>query len=258
MISARPILVISIDDSFQYAIDIASILQRNDLKGSFFFDAGRIGRAMDRATLRRVAEHHEVGSHSVTHRYMTRMSLGDCLREMRESKIELEEITGRSVLSFAFPYGDYNARLGSLALAAGYLCTRGAAQGHFTLPTAVNDINVSLELTPKRLRLLYYSTRFVSIYGKSALRCVLVLLIANILSAFVSLPHLTNPRSQQMSVLHLLLHPYYFRQTSELRLLDKFLRLLIDSIHPTNLTVCELAALVKARFAPGDHLVAKR
>jgi peptidoglycan/xylan/chitin deacetylase (PgdA/CDA1 family) len=61
-----------------------------------------------------------IGSHGVTH-----ASLLDCdddllARELQESKAFLEEVTGRKVEYFAYPYGYYDERVARQTQRAGY------------------------------------------------------------------------------------------------------------------------------------------
>lgn len=62
----------------------------------------------------------EIGSHTVTHANLDKLSDTECLDEMVESKKVLEEIVGREVSSFAYPFGIYSARDVKLAKQAGY------------------------------------------------------------------------------------------------------------------------------------------
>lgn len=47
----------------------------------------------------------EIGSHSVTHALLAKLPLEQRLREIRQSKADLEELLGRPVHHFAYPYG---------------------------------------------------------------------------------------------------------------------------------------------------------
>lgn len=51
----------------------------------------------------------EIGSHSRTHPDLSRMSAADAMREIVDSKTEIENHIGRPVTTFAYPYGRYNA-----------------------------------------------------------------------------------------------------------------------------------------------------
>lgn len=51
----------------------------------------------------------EIGSHSRTHRDLSRISAADAMREIVDSKTEIENRIGKQVATFAYPYGRYNA-----------------------------------------------------------------------------------------------------------------------------------------------------
>ena len=49
----------------------------------------------------------EIGAHSATHARLGQLSLREQEQEIAESKRALEEMTGRPVTSFAYPYGNF-------------------------------------------------------------------------------------------------------------------------------------------------------
>jgi|ETN01SMinimDraft_4_1059930.scaffolds.fasta_scaffold12764_4 peptidoglycan/xylan/chitin deacetylase (PgdA/CDA1 family) len=51
---------------------------------------------------------HEIGSHSISHPYLTNISYDELYKEVVISKKTLDEDFNISVKSFAFPYSDYN------------------------------------------------------------------------------------------------------------------------------------------------------
>ena len=61
-----------------------------------------------------------LGSHTVSHPRLTRLSTAEAERELKDSKRALEDITGRPVDLLSFPHGDWNPQLVDLAQAAGY------------------------------------------------------------------------------------------------------------------------------------------
>jgi len=67
-----------------------------------------------------LAEGHEIGSHSVTHPSLSRLSLENARREMAESKARLEQQFGVAIRHFCYPYGDWNPALRDLAQEVGY------------------------------------------------------------------------------------------------------------------------------------------
>lgn len=63
---------------------------------------------------------HEIGSHSVSHPRLTRLSRDAQRDELRASKQQLEDRFGVAVRHFCYPYGDFDAALANLVREAGY------------------------------------------------------------------------------------------------------------------------------------------
>jgi peptidoglycan/xylan/chitin deacetylase (PgdA/CDA1 family) len=61
-----------------------------------------------------------VGSHCRTHRNLLSLDDGEALREIRDSKAELESLLGSAVGSISFPFGAYENRHVAFAIEAGY------------------------------------------------------------------------------------------------------------------------------------------
>ena len=53
-------------------------------------------------------KNHEVASHSLTHPYMTSLTKEEIIRQVKEDIDNLEKIFNREILTFAFPFTDYN------------------------------------------------------------------------------------------------------------------------------------------------------
>ena len=67
----------------------------------------------------------EVGSHTVTHAHLTRLSDADLKKELQESRERLEARLGRPCRYLAYPYGEEDARVRASARAAGYVAAFG-------------------------------------------------------------------------------------------------------------------------------------
>lgn len=63
---------------------------------------------------------HEIGTHSSTHSYMSKLNTEDIKKELSSSSLAIENITGKKVELFRPPYGDYNDRLIETASEEGY------------------------------------------------------------------------------------------------------------------------------------------
>lgn len=63
---------------------------------------------------------HEIGTHSATHSYMSKLSAAAIAAELESSSAAIEKVTGKEVELFRAPYGDYDDLLIETAAAQGY------------------------------------------------------------------------------------------------------------------------------------------
>jgi peptidoglycan/xylan/chitin deacetylase (PgdA/CDA1 family) len=61
-----------------------------------------------------------IGSHTETHPMLTQISDEDSLREIVESRNHLEDLLGREITLFSFPFGDFDESLCQVCREAGY------------------------------------------------------------------------------------------------------------------------------------------
>ena len=90
-----------------------------------FVSAEVIERELRGMTEREIAavsasRHITIGAHTVNHPYLTSCSDAELQREIAGSKSELERICGRPVTAFAYPDGDYDARVAAAVERAGF------------------------------------------------------------------------------------------------------------------------------------------
>ena len=72
-------------------------------------------------TLRRLTDAGvEVGSHTATHAHLASLSTAEIERELRESRLRLEDELRRPCRFLAYPYGEFDERVRRAAEAAGY------------------------------------------------------------------------------------------------------------------------------------------
>lgn len=62
----------------------------------------------------------EIGSHTVNHPHLTLIPDDQLEQEIVDSKRALEDIIGKEVISFSYPYGDLDERVTQAVIAAGY------------------------------------------------------------------------------------------------------------------------------------------
>ena len=109
-------------------------LQKRGMRATWFIVSGSIGqpprwpedgrpagRLLNADELREMRENGmEVGSHTVSHTRMTGLDDMNLMRELAHSKATLEDLLGSPVDSFAYPYGDWDARCVEAVQQAGY------------------------------------------------------------------------------------------------------------------------------------------
>jgi len=71
----------------------------------------------------------EVGSHTLSHPRLTQLSQRALEREVRDSKAVLEDLLGRVVTSFSYPYGDWDERTRDAVASAGYRLAVATTRG---------------------------------------------------------------------------------------------------------------------------------
>jgi peptidoglycan/xylan/chitin deacetylase (PgdA/CDA1 family) len=87
-------------------------------------------RLMDTRMVRDLAlDGMTIGSHSLTHRYLPGLSVQEALKEIVDSRKELEDLLGQEIQSFSYPMGGWNRFLRGMVERAGYssavTCRRG-------------------------------------------------------------------------------------------------------------------------------------
>jgi peptidoglycan/xylan/chitin deacetylase (PgdA/CDA1 family) len=72
---------------------------------------------------------HGIGSHSLSHPYLTRLSRRDAREEIVTSKKKLEDTFGVPVEDFCYPYGNWDETVRELVIEAGYRTACGVDFG---------------------------------------------------------------------------------------------------------------------------------
>ncbi len=130
----RQCVVITIDDGFKDLFSEALVtLKEFGYPFTFYIYTnflGGSGRTLSDGEVRAlIAAGGELGSHSISHDFLVRARKKFAtaqqyeawlLKELKESKEKLEKRFGVKVSSFAYPYGEYNDKVISKAIEAGY------------------------------------------------------------------------------------------------------------------------------------------
>jgi peptidoglycan/xylan/chitin deacetylase (PgdA/CDA1 family) len=133
----QPGIALTFDDGFvsvlrhgleplsRHGFTAIQFLVAERLGASNTWDAGAGEAAeplMDGAQIREwLAAGHKIGSHTLSHPWLTRISAAAAREEIHASKRQLEDLFGISVEHFCYPYGDWNEAVRDLVQIAGYL-----------------------------------------------------------------------------------------------------------------------------------------
>jgi peptidoglycan/xylan/chitin deacetylase (PgdA/CDA1 family) len=127
-------VVITFDDGYANNMAAAELLRAKGMTASWYVSSQFIGGhnawanqtdprlpMLSRGDLNTLAEWGmEIGAHSRSHCDLPRQSADRVVDEVRGSKQDLEDILGRPVESFAYPFGRHNDEIVAATRAAGY------------------------------------------------------------------------------------------------------------------------------------------
>ena len=99
----------------------ATVFVVSEAIGKVFGSPGCLEKVMSLQQLRELPEELvTLGSHTATHPFLPAMNREDARQEFIKSRTQLEEILGRKVLLFSFPFGGFTEELVELCREAGY------------------------------------------------------------------------------------------------------------------------------------------
>lgn len=129
-------VLLTFDDGYEdFALNAAPVLEGRGIPALVFLVSGYAGREnewelplpgrkarhMDWETVRRLCSRgFSFGSHTVTHRPLTRLGRAETAAELCRSRDEIAEATGRPVRSLSYPFGRADRRVARAAREAGY------------------------------------------------------------------------------------------------------------------------------------------
>ncbi|MGH9499159.1 MAG: polysaccharide deacetylase family protein [Terriglobales bacterium] len=124
-IAADRYLTISVDDGSAKDPKTADLLHKYGLRATFYVPASNPERPVILpGEIREVAKRFEVGSHTMSHLPINRMSDEHASREVEDGKNWLEDVLGERVISFCYPRGKFNRATPRLVREAGFLGAR--------------------------------------------------------------------------------------------------------------------------------------
>ncbi len=143
---SKAIFSMSVDDGHPLDMHMAELLLRHELQATFYVPGNNCEGppVLQRAALRELSSHFEIGSHTRNHRYLHQLAMHDALDEIHDGKKILEDQLGQEVTGFCYPGGSYQALHCKMVRAAGFHYARtiqnlrlDAGSDPYRLPTTV-------------------------------------------------------------------------------------------------------------------------
>lgn len=134
------------DDGYADDLRIAKLLERFGMRGTFFVcPVVQHGQTMLlKEQIQQLGQRHEIGSHTLTHPKLSKITPELARTEIRDSKKWIEDVTGKPCTMFCYPYGDHNAETAAIVQSEGYRGARTVEQfafrgsDPFRLPTSLH------------------------------------------------------------------------------------------------------------------------
>lgn len=145
----RKALTLSYDDGTIHDRKLVALMNQYGIKGTFNLNSGIFGTKeqktvngidtdfsrIDAEEVKILYQGHEVASHTVTHPSLTGLPANLAAAEVLEDRSNLEELTGRPVRGFAYPFGTFNELVEEVLSACGIEYARTVnSTNDFTLP----------------------------------------------------------------------------------------------------------------------------
>jgi peptidoglycan/xylan/chitin deacetylase (PgdA/CDA1 family) len=123
----KAVITTSWDDGHPLDLKLAEMLQKYNLPATFYVPTKNVEReCMNPKQVAEIAQNFEIGGHTSHHFDLTRLPLHEAKREIIESKQEIENITGKELLSFCPPKAKINAEIIKVVKEAGFAISRTA------------------------------------------------------------------------------------------------------------------------------------
>lgn len=108
-------MILSVDDGCQSDVRVADLAQKYEIETIFYWPVEHRSLAYDNGyeplsteDQMRIASNFTIGSHTLTHRHLTKLHDEEVIREVRDSQLILQNTFNQPIDSFCFPRGYTN------------------------------------------------------------------------------------------------------------------------------------------------------
>ncbi len=133
------------DDGYALDLKVSDLLQKYHCTGTFYVcpKVQHGERMLTTEEIQKIALHHDIGAHTLTHPKLTEISTEDMKNELRGSKEWVEQRSGKPCATFCYPKGLHNEAIRNAVKEAGYEAGRTcemyrfSAHDPFALPVTI-------------------------------------------------------------------------------------------------------------------------
>ena len=117
----KTIITTSWDDGHPLDLKLSKLLKKYKIEGTMYVPiTNPENQVIDSSKIKDTAQNFEIGGHTLNHSILTELSDEKIDFELRKSKETLEKITGKEIISFCYPRGQYNKKIMKKVKEAGY------------------------------------------------------------------------------------------------------------------------------------------
>jgi len=142
------IVTTSWDDGDKLDLKLADLLAKYKIKGTFYPSPEHKRFSLTAEDLKRLAQFHELGAHTMSHPHLTIMGTLGAKKEIIDSKKYLEGLLGEEVKTFCYPYGEFNETVKGLVKEAGFLGARTVEDSIINFPKDFFEFGTTLHVYP--------------------------------------------------------------------------------------------------------------
>jgi peptidoglycan-N-acetylglucosamine deacetylase len=138
------------DDGHPSDLRLAELLNKYDLKGTFFVPVtNKEGyEVLNPAQLKVLDQNFEIGGHTLTHCYLQGLSQQELNHEIGRGKEVIEDILGHSIDGFCYPGGEYDGNVIQAVKLAGFSYARTVENLCFDLGESAWKMPTSFQFYP--------------------------------------------------------------------------------------------------------------
>ncbi|AGF57982.1 peptidoglycan/xylan/chitin deacetylase (PgdA/CDA1 family) [Clostridium saccharoperbutylacetonicum] len=151
-------VIITFDDGYRDNYTLAfPILKELNMKATIFVISSFMNRSdcLSPEELKEMSDYGiDIESHTVSHKRLSDMNYKTQLKELKDSKVAIEKVTGKPVTAIAYPEGKYNDNTKKAVVEAGYAMGFTIERGYADrndLSTRLNRICVDYTYKPNNI-----------------------------------------------------------------------------------------------------------